>query len=63
MCACTHTAQPSCRQVLGLFKRAITLPRSTAKLLHKGEWFEVTSFRGIKRGADLQSASLDAGGG
>lgn len=36
------------------------LPRSTVKITHSGEGFEVTTFRGLKRGAGLEGAGLDA---
>ncbi|GBF92126.1 hypothetical protein Rsub_04473 [Raphidocelis subcapitata] len=43
-----------------LFPRVIDLPRSTVKLSHNGELFEVATFRGFSKGEGLASAAMDA---
>jgi hypothetical protein len=48
-------------QIKRLFPRVIDLPRSTVKLSHGGDLFEVTTFRGSTRGDGLASAAQDAG--
>ena len=42
-------------------KRAIELPRGCVKLSYGGDFFEVTTFRGMVHAADIESAAADAG--